>query len=124
MSPSLVGELELRRGMIMEVCPDCGQVRLNLNVVLAQIGSGTDAAAEQDLLRTVCVGAEGHQVGAQFSGNSVKFGRSASFSCGGLGRQQRLQCPLQELAFGHVRRPRDRGLVRPRCVGFTAKPAE
>ena len=61
------GELKLRSGMIIEVCPDGGQVCVNLNAKINQIGGGTDAAAEQDLRRAVHAGGENDEVRASTS---------------------------------------------------------
>src|SRR5262249_404949 len=61
-------ELKLRGGLIMEVCADGGQIRVNPNAKLSQIGGGADAAAEQDLRRAVHTGTENDQVRAQLTG--------------------------------------------------------
>jgi len=75
--PFGAGELELRSGLIMEVCPDGGQVRLDLNAKLNQIGGGTDAAAEQDLRRAVHAGGENDEVRAQLTGLPINSGTDA-----------------------------------------------
>src|SRR5215470_4632908 len=54
--------------MIMEVCADSGQIRVNLNAMLPQIGGGTDAATKQDLRRAVRPGAENDEIRAQLTG--------------------------------------------------------
>src|SRR5215469_8268958 len=61
----------------MEVCSDGGQVRVNLNAKLNQIGGGADAAAKQDLRRAVHAGAENDEVRTQLAGLPSHSGTNA-----------------------------------------------
>ena len=52
----------------MEVGPDGGQVHVNPNAKLGQVGGGANAAAQQDLRRAIHAGTENDQVRAQLTG--------------------------------------------------------